>query len=182
MCLATIDQFLATCSNSRWHQWNNIKTARYIVIGASIFWILHGIPFVIYYNQTVSTITGKTNCGITNAIFQQYYTFFYSACLKTSIPLAIMALFGVFAYRNVQQIAYRTVPLVRRELDKQLTVMVLVQVFYDVVTVLPTMIQTIYTIFIGTPSDLFIETELNFISTVASLWFYLYFVVSINVQ
>jgi len=30
MCLAIIDQFLATCSNSRW---NNIKLARYLVIG-----------------------------------------------------------------------------------------------------------------------------------------------------
>jgi hypothetical protein len=53
MCSATIDQFLATCSNPRWYQWNNIKIARYIVIGAVILWILHGIPFLIYYNHSV---------------------------------------------------------------------------------------------------------------------------------
>ena len=29
MCLATIDQFFATCSNPRWQQWSNIKFARF---------------------------------------------------------------------------------------------------------------------------------------------------------
>ncbi len=33
--------------------------------------------------------------------------------------------------------AYRTMPFVRRELDKQLTVMVLVQVFINIFTLLP---------------------------------------------
>ena len=28
MCLATIDQYLATCINPAWHRWNNIKYAR----------------------------------------------------------------------------------------------------------------------------------------------------------
>ncbi|CAF1470681.1 unnamed protein product [Rotaria sordida] len=73
MSLAAIDQFLATCSQPRWQQWCNLKSAR--------------------------------------------------------------------SYRNVQQIAYRTVPLVRRELDKQLTVIVLVHVFYDVIVVMPSIID-----------------------------------------
>jgi hypothetical protein len=29
MCLATIDQFLATCSNPPWHRWNNLKVVTY---------------------------------------------------------------------------------------------------------------------------------------------------------
>jgi hypothetical protein len=41
------------------------------------------------------------------------------------------------AYHNVQQLAYLAVPLVRRNLDKQLTVMVLVQVVANIFTLLP---------------------------------------------
>ena len=49
----------------------------------------------------------------------------------------ITVLLAILAYRNVQQIAYRTAPLVRRELDKQLTVMALVQVFYNAIIIIP---------------------------------------------
>jgi hypothetical protein len=129
MCLATIDQYLATCAQPRWHQWNNIKLARYMVTGAVIVWLLHGIPFILYNDHILSLITSTSNCAITNAIFNTYYTGFHLPVLITTLPITIMFLFGILAYRNVQQIAYRTVPLVRRELDKQLTAMVLVQIF-----------------------------------------------------
>ena len=38
-------------------------------------------------------------------------------------------------YRNVKQLSYQTVPLVRRQLDKQLTVMVLTQVVFNKVAI-----------------------------------------------
>ena len=41
------------------------------------------------------------------------------------------------AYRNIQRISHRTAPLVRRELDKQLTTMVLVQVVINFFTNVP---------------------------------------------
>jgi hypothetical protein len=53
------------------------------------------------------------------------------------IPDLITVVFGILAYRNVQQIAYRTVPLVRRELDKQLTTIVLIQVIINAITNIP---------------------------------------------
>jgi hypothetical protein len=51
----------------------------------------------------------------------------------------------VFIYSGMQILifglmAYRTVPLVRRELDKQLTIMVLVQIVYNFLTLLPNFI------------------------------------------
>jgi len=74
MCLATIDQFLATCSNRRWHRWNNLKVARHILIGASIVWILHGIHFIIYYNHTLSS---ERNYTLTIGIFVYFQASFY---------------------------------------------------------------------------------------------------------
>ena len=83
------------------------------------------------------------------------------------------------AYRNVQQIAYRTVPLVRRELDKQLTVMVLVQVFCDILAVTPQIISSIFSVIIGTPSDLATWTKLNSIKNLTYLLYFIHFVVCI---
>jgi hypothetical protein len=178
--LATIDQFLATCSHPRWHQWNNIKLARYILTGAVIIWSLHGIPFIIYYNHTESAITDTMDCVITNIGFLKYHYIFYSPILKSCVPAIIMILFGILAYRNVQQIAYRTVPLVRRELDKQLTVMVLVHNFCDVLAVTPIIIQGILTAVIGIPNNFDTTTELSSIKNITTTLYYFHFVVCIN--
>jgi hypothetical protein len=180
MSLATIDQFLATCSHPRWHQWNNIKLARYILIGTTTVWILFLIPFILYYELILSPTTGKTTCVITNAIFQRYVTYFHTPVLASILPAIMTISFGILAYRNVQLIAYRTVPLVRREFDKQLTVMVLVQVFYDAIAVSPTGILNIFKIIYNTPNNPLITAQLNFCSNTLTILFYFHFVVTIN--
>ncbi|CAF0727970.1 unnamed protein product [Adineta steineri] len=178
MCLAIIDQFMATCSNPRWHQWNNIKLARYILAGTIICWILHGIPFILYYGYTVSSITGLPNCVVINAIFQKYINFFHSCILIGVLPMTIIILFGILSYRNIQQIAYRTIPLVRRELDKQLTVMVLVQVIFDVIAVSPLVIQSIFRAVYNTPNDPLISAQLNLLGSVTTIMNNFHFVSS----
>jgi F0F1-type ATP synthase assembly protein I len=74
---------------------------------------------------------------MTNIIMLQYRNYFVVLFMLGYIPDCITMIFGILAYRNVQQIAYRTVPLVRRELDKQLTTMVLVQVVINLFTNVP---------------------------------------------
>jgi hypothetical protein len=178
--LATIDQFLATCAHPRWHQWNNIRFARSIIIGAVIVWILHGIPFLLYYNHTLLPNTSKASCVITNVLFQKYLNVFYGSVITTSLPVIIIILFGSLTYRNVKQIAYRTVPLVRRELDKQLTVMVLVEVLFDVVFITPLAIQSILFSIINVPSNSDIAIQLNSIKIITTIITYFRFVVGIN--
>ncbi|CAF1691310.1 unnamed protein product, partial [Adineta ricciae] len=47
-------------------------------------------------------------------------------------------------FRNVQELTYRTIPIVRRELDEQLAKMVLIQVIVNIFTLLPnTIVSTI---------------------------------------
>ena len=178
MCLAIIDQFLATCSNPRWHRWNNIKFARYIIIGAVIFWISVDIPFILYSNHIVSSTSGVTSCAITNTIFQKYVNLFYIPIFNI-LPLITIALFGILAYRNVQNIAYRTVPLVRRELDKQLTTMVLVHVLYDTILCTP---QTIVIIFYAVVRTSANAMQQNSIQNMTSILAYFHFAVCINLQ
>jgi hypothetical protein len=180
MCFATIDQFLATSSNPRWRQWNNIKLAHYMVTGAVIFWMLHGIPCLMYFNLTLSLTTGQSTCLITNPFFQNYVNYGFILVLTNILPMTIIILFGILAYRNVQQIAYRAVPLVRRELDKQLTVMVLVEVLCDVIFVTPVIIQTIYSVIIGVPSDPYALMQYRLIVNFTTIWYFFRFVVCIN--
>ncbi len=175
MCLATIDQFLATCFNPYWHRWCNIKLARYIIIGFFLLWLLHGIPSAIYFNVIISsTDLNQTICLITNLIFQQYYTFGYVFIFMGTLPLTIMVLFGLLAYYNVRNIAYRTVPLVRRELDKQITQMVLVQVIYNFFVLIPFVIVTLVTF--NFPNN----DQIAFIQIFVIIIHNLYFAVSRN--
>jgi hypothetical protein len=181
ICSAVIDQFLATCAHPRWHQWNNIKFARYILTGSVIIWMLHGIPFLIYYNQIPSSITGISTCIITNNVFQKYYTIVYGCVIVTSLHLIIMILFGILGYRNVRQLAYRTVPLVRRELDKQLTKMVLIQAFCEVLSVTPMFIINVLTSAPSITNDPTTQTLLRFIINLTTIWYYFRFVVCLNI-
>ena len=114
LCLATIDQYCATCSYPHWRLFSNIKLARRLCI-----------LFVLIFT-----------CGMTNGIFQQYFIYSYTLILTGFLPIFITAVFGILAYRNIQQLAFQTIPLVRRELDKQLTTMVFVQVIFNFLIVI----------------------------------------------
>ena len=77
LCLATIDQYFATCSRPRWQQWSNIKLAHRLSNIIVIIWILHGIPYLIFYNHIILSNTDNVICTSTNNIFQQYHTYGY---------------------------------------------------------------------------------------------------------
>ncbi|CAF0796932.1 unnamed protein product [Adineta ricciae] len=137
LCLATIDQYLATCSSVRWQQLCNIKVARYLCCLFTILWFLYGIVFFKSYDLVSNPSTGELDCTVINSRFQEYFQTVHVLILLGVLPISITVIFGSLAYRNVQQLAYRAVPLVRRELDKQLTVIVLTQVVYNFFAISP---------------------------------------------
>jgi hypothetical protein len=83
------------------------------------------------------------------------------------------------AYRNIQQIAYRTVPIVRRELDKQLTIMVLVQVAYNLLSISPNLIIYIIGSY-GNIQNSVIKAQVNLAYAITLCLYYSYFAVSID--
>ena len=133
-CLATIDQFLATCSSRRWQKYSHIKVAACMTIVSIVVWILHGVPYLIFYEQIDSA---GVLCVITSEKFKKYSNYVYAILFVGVFPVVITTIFGLLALRNVRQIAHRTVPLVRRELDKQVTMIILVQGFFNVWFLLP---------------------------------------------
>jgi hypothetical protein len=180
MCLATIDQYFATCHRPRWQQWSNLKSARCLSAASIVFGLLTSIPCLIYYTQQVSSITGNITCTATDEFFLKLNIYFYRLIISNILPLFVILVFGLLTYRNVKQIAYRTVPLVRRELDKQLTVMVLVQDVFTFITVLPTTSLGILSLNPTITQDAVAQAQFQFANVVAVMFYYLYFTVRVN--
>ena len=178
MCLATIDQYLATSSDRRWQQWSNIKTAHRLSAAMIIFWILHAIPCMLYFNLIEQPISHKIICASTSPSFFLYHIYVYIISLSGVVPVTITIFFGCLAYRNTQQLAHRTLPLVRRELDKQLTVMVLVQVVHNFFATIPyiIVIGIIYSYIL--PNEPVLTAKIQFSQIVTIYFYYLNYAVS----
>lgn len=178
ICFATIDQFLATCDRVYWQQWSNIKLARRLSAGLVLFWIIYGIPYLIFYNQTTSATTGEVSCASTSINFRLYHTYMNNTVLSGCLPILITGLFGSLAFQNIRQTAYRTVPLVRRELDKQLTNMVLVQDVIGFLVVLPYVILTVLSLTVSPGSPGYDSAKASFATTITACFYYMNFAVS----
>jgi hypothetical protein len=165
LCLAIIDQYFATCSHPHWQQWCNIKLAHRLTIIFVIIWTVHGIPYFVFFDHIILPETNETICQITNVIFIQYHTYGFFLTLHNLLPL-LTAIFGLMAYHNARTLAYRTVPLVRRELDKQLTVMVLVQVLISFCIFLPYSIESMFSLIIKNDNEPIFSAKINFASIV----------------
>lgn len=172
LCLATIDQFLATSSSVRLQQWCNIKLARRLCLLFTIVWFLYGIAFFTSHDLVYFPSVAEWDCTVINIIFQQYFNAFHVLVLLCGLPLVLTVLFGLLAYRNVKQLSYRTVPLVRRELDKQLTVMVLVQVVYNVFALLPYFIINIIITSPFNPTNPLTQTIITSIRIISIIFLY----------
>ncbi|CAF1405700.1 unnamed protein product [Adineta steineri] len=174
-CLATFDQYCATCAHPRWQQWCSIKRAKRLVIINIIIWALHGIPYLIFFDQILSSTTGQVSCTSKNPTFAYYRSYVIIFILFGILPMSISAVFGLLAYRNVQELSYRTLPIVRRELDKQITTMVLIQLVVNVFTLLPNTIVSTLLTSPNIPSNAFNQSYIQFAYTIAVLLNYSYF-------
>jgi hypothetical protein len=176
-CLAAIDQYLATNARSRWRQWSHIRLARRWITFFVCLWLMHGVVFAIYFNLNVSPTTNKATCSIENNSVRQYHTYGYLIVLVGILPLLITPIFGLLARHNVQQSAYRTMPLVRRELDKQLTSMVLVQILHNAFATLPYTSLLSFSSIFGPINDQNLAAHIDFINVIAILLYYSCFTV-----
>jgi len=176
-CLVAIDQYMAISVHLQWRQWNNIKIARRLMTILIVIWLLHGIPYLIYFNLILSSSTNQITCDSLNPIFQQYHTYGYLITLSGVVPIIITTIFGLLAHHNIRNLAHRTIPLVQRQLDKQLTRMVLTQLVYNFIFTLPYTTLTIIMTSLPTGTDPILAASLNFAYVMAILLYYLSFAV-----
>ena len=178
ICLATIDQYLATCFRPRWQRLCNIKLAQRLSAFFVTLWTLHGIPYLILFEQVPSSSSNRVTCTTPNSAFLQYRSYVVSLVLTGFLPILLTMAFGVLAHHNVRNMNYRTVPLVRRELDKQLTVMVLAQVIVNFFTVLPFSVMNALMLNPELTADPIVAIKIRFAATISILLYYFYFGVS----
>lgn len=179
ICLATIDQYLATSLRPRWQQMMTLRRAQYMCAFFIVAWLLYGIPSLVWYAPVFSARTGINACTTTNPVFTTFLRYIYTLVLTGILPIIITVVFGSLAYRNVRQIPYRTVPLVRRELDKQLTSMVLVQVGHNLLVNLPYVTILLIAFHIDLPPDSSALVNLRFSNFISGMAYYFCFSVSI---
>ncbi len=91
------------------------------------------------------------------------------------LPLILTLSFGILAYRNVKQIAYLTYPLVRRELDKQLTVMVLIQVLVNFIALMSNVISYLLILNDSLKANSVVYNRINLAHTISICLFYVSF-------
>ncbi|UJR32599.1 hypothetical protein I4U23_020059 [Adineta vaga] len=174
-CLATIDQYCATCFQVRFQQWCNIKIARRLVIIFVIIWLLHAIPYWFFLNHVRIPLTNTISCTSTNSIFTQYRAYAIVLMLFNLLPMSIVILFGSMAYRNVRQIPHYSIPLVRRDLEKQLTVMVLSQVVLSNAVILPFTIMYLIQLNLDPNIDPLVQAQIQLVYSIFNFTSLLYF-------
>lgn len=139
VCLMAFDQFLSTCPIFYIRQFSTIKSARYYLLMAACFWIIHSIPFGIFSDNS-----SRIACFPSNRIFLRYYLYFYYPVMLGIAPMLISSISSLFAFRNVRRIVRRQTPIIRRKLDQQMTVLVFARVIVLVILYIPYIIFYIY--------------------------------------
>jgi len=110
--------------------------AHRLVIGTTLFWIVHEILYIVYFVHVKPSSTNTTSFTIIDYDFSEYRNYISILTVLGFFSVGTAVLFELLAYRNIRQLAHRTVPVVRCELDKQLTIMMLAQVVMNVPTYL----------------------------------------------
>ncbi|CAF1533858.1 unnamed protein product, partial [Adineta ricciae] len=175
LCLATIDQYFSTCFTDRWRELSNIKLSRRLIKIFVILWLIHGIPYLIFFEIIQSNLTKKNRCMITNKIFSNYFTYVYSAILTGYLPIFLTILFGLLSFYNVKRLSLRTISIIRRQLDKQLTTMVFLLGIFNIIALIPYPIILIIRSISSIINDPSAVVKINFINNLTVFFYYLYF-------
>lgn len=141
ICSAAADQYFSTHYNYKLREMCTMKLARWTASIMIILWTGHSIAFALFFNALPST-----GCNISNQIALRYATYFFYPALAGFIPITTSSLFSLFAFRNVRRIIRRQTPIGRRQLDRQMTAMVLLRVIFFFCLIFPYSFYRIYAI------------------------------------
>ena len=87
--------------------------------------------------------------------------------------------FWYISISKCQRLAYRTIPLIRSELDKQLTTIILVQVIFTCCAILPAFIISLIISYSSLSKDPLISAILQLLNILTVCLYYMYFAVSL---
>ena len=132
LCLATLDHYFATSHRPAWRRFSNLRTAYRMVTTTSSLWILHAVPYMLVWSIQDGF------CVLDDSAVATYFRKVYFPILLGVLPVVVMNLFSLLCVYNMTSVHKTSVMMVaQRELDRQLTKMLVTQViFVSVMTVL----------------------------------------------
>lgn len=139
--LASIDRFLTSAHNIRRRQLSTVPKARKIILLTTVLMFSINIHVLVFARAEL--IGGIATCTI---LPNEYLVFFniFVPIVSCILPLIVMGIFGILTIRNVRRIRNRVVAQDTnaqnarlRSNDRQLVVMLLVQVFVTTLVVAP---------------------------------------------
>ena len=141
VCFAACDQFFSTNCRFNLRLTCTLKLARYVAFVEPCMCLVHSVLFGFSFD-----IQSSLGCAISNPTWARYASLFYYPVLTGLLPIVVASSFSLLAFCNVRRIIRLRVPIVRRELDRQMTAMVFVRVVFLVILTLPYATYRIYVI------------------------------------
>ncbi|CAF3448416.1 unnamed protein product [Rotaria sp. Silwood2] len=138
ICFSAYDRYISTSPQFNLRKLSTIKLTEILIFTTMSISLLHSIPFCIFMEIRDSI------CSVFNPMMSRYLSCFYYPILSGILPIFIASLFSILAYRNVRRIVRLQMPIVRRQLDQQLTAMVLARIIVFVILTLPYALQRMY--------------------------------------
>jgi len=138
VCLAAIDQCSSTSMHER-RKGMSLSLTRGLIIIFLFVSILHGIPFLIYYDTQILPGTNITLCVLKDKDepLSKFLLYVDVPIVAGLVPIFIMSVCALIAFHNVRTMTKRRVNIIRLRLEQQLTAMVLMKIFSVSITVIP---------------------------------------------
>ena len=139
--LASIDRYLTSSDRIRYRQWSSVPIARTTIIVTTLVMFIINIHVLVFARAEV--IDGTATCTI---LPNEYLVFFnlFVPVISCILPLILMSIFGILTIINIRRIRHRIAPRDHqlqserlRSNDRQLVIMLLVQVLITTIIVAP---------------------------------------------
>jgi len=178
LTVACFDRFTLSVVDVGLRNFANVKIARRMVMGLTLIWLVLPIHVPIVYN-----IRGNI-CGIFDNIAASLYHSAFECIFGSILPILVMATCTLLVHRNLalkRQRCQRNAPKakevekIRSKRDQQVLIMLLVQMMFYVVTIVPLLSIYFYnalTIYVVKPmSRIIIERFCSFLSEMINFLF-----------
>lgn len=144
ICLGSIDRFFASCRQTKFRRFSRLSVAKWAVIITTSIWLGHSIPYFVYSSLIQSPSTGSTVCAVIRIpAFTFYQTYIILPIYLGLLPTMILIGTGLMTYYNTNTLQLHRQ---RQAIQRQLTLMMLIQIPIVVLSTLPFSMFSMYTI------------------------------------
>ncbi|CAF1138625.1 unnamed protein product [Adineta ricciae] len=144
ICLASIDRYLMSCRAATRRNRSTLRASKIAVMVAVLMIIGMNIPYLVYFTIVeTKTAAGSITkqCSLANSNIVQYGNYVLRPVFLSILPGTILISTGFFTYRNLTSI---TGVRLRGTFQRNLTSMILLQIFVVVIPIIPFATMNIY--------------------------------------